>query len=157
MDDLKIEGATLLSVHEAETLLPKEGRVYSAWWWLRSPGTSQNLAADVIDGTGGVYGDGSNVIISDNCVRPALKISSGSSGFKIGDTFSFGGKTFKIISDDLAFCLEDIGICCFRKDYKAFDANIYGASDVKIFIDAWFDKALREYKYGRLPLASGTD
>ena len=140
---LKIKGATLLSVDEAKKLLSEEDREYSNWWWLRSPGYSQGYAASVnLDGS--VHYCGDDVDYADDCVRPALKINLESSGLTIGDTFSFGGKTFKIISDDLAFCLEDIGTHCFRKDWKAPDANVYEASDVKRFVDAWFEKAMRE-------------
>lgn len=121
---LKIKGATLLSVDEAKKLLSIKDREYSNWWWLRSPGYDQYLAASVTDG-GSVHYGGDDVDYADDCVRPALKLNLESSDFKIGDTFSFGGKTFKIISKDLAFCLEDIGTHCFRKDWQAPDANDY--------------------------------
>lgn len=155
MDNLKFEGATLLSVYEARTLLSEEGRKYPHWWWLRSHGIFRDLVAYVLY-DGSILQAG-GIVASEGCVRPALKISPESSGYKIGDTFSFGGKRFRIISDNLAFCLEDIGFCCFREDYKAFNANVHDASDVKRFVDAWFEKAVREYKHSRLPLAPGTD
>ena len=135
--------ATLLSVNEAKKLLSIKDREYSNWWWLRSPGHYQYSAA-IVNLDGSVYYPGYSVNIDYDCVRPALKINLESSGFKIEDTFSFGGKTFKIISDDLAFCLEDIGTHCFRKDWKAPDANDYEVSDVKRFVDAWFEAALKE-------------
>ncbi len=140
---LKIEGATLLSVDEAKKLLSIKDREYSNWWWLRSPGYSQDCAAIVLY-DGSVSYSGNYVNYGDFCVRPALKLNLESSGFKIEDTFSFGGKTFKIISDDLAFCLEDIGTHCFRKDWKAPDANVYEVSDVKRFVDAWFENAMQK-------------
>ena len=139
----KFEGATLLSVDEARKLLSKKDREYSNWWWLRLPGYYQDYAA-YVSTDGLVDCTGYDVDYADVCVRPALKINLESSGLTIGDTFSFGGKTFKIISDDLAFCLEDIGTHCFRKDWKTPDANVYEASDVKKFIDAWFEAALKE-------------
>ena len=140
---LKIKGATLLSVDEARKLLSKRDREYPSWWWLRSPGHYQGNAASVTyDGSVNYLGD--DVDYGDDCVRPALKISLKYSDYKIGDIFKFGNKTFKILSDDLAFCLEDIGTHCFRKDWKAPDANVYEASDVKRFVDVWFEKAMRE-------------
>ena len=139
----KFKTATLLSVDEARKLLSKRDREYPHWWWLRSPGYSRNCAAYVNRGGSVDYG-GFDVSYGSGCVRPALKINLESSGLTIGDTFSFGGKTFKIISDELAFCLEDIGTHCFRKDWKAPDANVYEVSDVKRFVDAWFEAALKE-------------
>lgn len=135
-----IESATLLSVEEAEEYLTKEERKYGSWWWLRSPGYDSNDAADVGSGGSVDYG-GSGVNYGSDYVRPALTINLESSPFKIGDTFEFGGKTFKIISDKLAFCLEDIGFHCFREDWKASDANVYDVSDVKRYVDEWFEKA----------------
>jgi hypothetical protein len=139
----KFKRATLLSTDEAESLLTKKEKAYHDWWWLRSPGMYQHYAANVTSG-GSVnyYGDRVNYVY--DCVRPALIINLKSSNYKIGDTFKFGNKAFKIISDNSAFCLEDIGTHCFREDPEAPDANDYDASDVKKFIDAWFEKTLKE-------------
>lgn len=141
----EIKLATLLSVEEAQTLLTQEERVYDYWWWLRSPGYNQYDATHVnLDGSVSYYGY--SVDYGDDCVRPALKISLKYSDYRIGDIFKFGNKIFKILSDDLAFCLEDIGTHCFRKDWQAPDANIYEVSDVKKFIDAWFEQAKNKEK-----------
>lgn len=43
------------------------------WWWLRSPGYSQDTAAAVAND--GFYGDGICVNIDDTAVRPALWIN----------------------------------------------------------------------------------
>lgn len=141
----KIEGATLLSVEEATALLTEEERAYDEWWWLRSPGIYR-YDATYVHNNGSVDYDGDSVCDADGYVRPALKINLISSNFKIGDTFSFGEKKFKIISDSLAFCLEDIGTHCFRKYWEADDANDYEASDVKEFVDAWFESVMENYK-----------
>lgn len=138
--DLEIHGATLLSVEEAEELLTKDERKYHNWWWLRSPGYFQYYAAYVLP-SGSVLRYGSYVRTDDVCIRPALKISNlESSNLKIGDLFEFGGKQFKIISDTLAFCLDDIGTGCFRDDGEAKNANIYKESDIKKYIDNWFSE-----------------
>ena len=139
---MKILRATLLSKTEAESLLTQRERAYRAWW-LRSPG-SLTFCVPVVRENGTIDYFGGHVSFDFVCVRPALKINLESSDLKIGDTISFGGKTFKIISDDLAFCLEDIGTHCFRKEWKALDANKYAVSDVKRFVDAWFKATLRE-------------
>ncbi len=138
---LKIKFATLLSTKEAETFLTKEERTHRHWWWLRSPGDALTHAAYVYS-DGLVNYRGCAAYYADGIVRPALKIDLGSSGFKIGDKFIFGKKLFKIISNDLAFCLEDIGITRFRNDWKAWDANDYEESDVKKFVDKWYEKAI---------------
>lgn len=110
----KIEGATLLSREEAKMFLSQKGRMYSQWWWLRTSGYyPMNAACVLVEGVVCFYG--ADVDFDTGCVRPALKVNLKNSGFKIGDTFVFGKKTFKIISNELAFCMEDIGNCSFRK------------------------------------------
>lgn len=149
---MEIRGATLLSEKEAKTLLTEKERRYKGWWWLRSSDYGQPYAAVI-------YYDGSVILYSSyaldhtGCVRPALKVNIDNSDFKIRDTFVFGKKTFKIISNELAFCMEDIGMCHFREDWIDSDANDivsdatdYEKSDVKKFVDAWFAKAMRERK-----------
>ena len=143
--DLDITGATLLSIEEAEKL-PLEMGKYDTWWWLRSPGTDSNAAYVYYDGTPRRNGD--YVENSDNTVRPALQIENlKSSNLQIGDTFDFGGKAFKIISNNLAFCLTDIGEYCFREDYRAEDSNKYEKSDVKKYVDDWFNQSVKENNY----------
>lgn len=140
--ELDITGATLLTKEEAEQL-PKRLREYhDYWWWLKLPlpGPYHNHTA-VVDVDGCVYYYG-ELVDFDNAVRPALVISNlKSSEFKIGDKFEFGDKEFEIISDNRALCLTDIGRCAFRDDQDAEDASIYEKSDVKKFIDGWFEKA----------------
>ena len=94
-----------------------------------------------------------NGTVSRNCdyvcyyydVRPVLIISNlESSGLKIGDTFEFGSKQFEIISNNKAFCLTNIGACVFKRNSNALNANNYERSDVKKFIDEWFEKSIEE-------------
>lgn len=142
--DIKIINATLLSVEEAVTLLTKQERTYKNWWWLRSPGLFSGIAAYVLDGG---YGNdyGCNVSHSSGCVRPALNIDISNSDIKVGDTFEFGGKEFKVISDTLAWMhKDDIGTTAFRTDYRQPDANIYEVSDIKKFVDKWFAANCKE-------------
>ena len=144
-EELNITGATLLSVEEAKAL-PQRLREYSNWWWLRSPGRCSNLAA-YVNYDGLVHARGSNVDYTRGAVRPALLISNlESSNLQIGDKFIFGSAEFEIVSKSMAFCLGDIGEHPFRNDWQADDANVYEVSDVKKFVDKWFEDAKESAK-----------
>ena len=137
-----ISEATLLTAEQAEFLLTEKDRKYKDYWWLRTPGKETYNAADVSwDGEISLFG--SNTYYSDDVVRPALVLKD-LNGLIVGETFMFGGKPFKIISNSLAFCLGDIGKHYFRQDCEAADANIYEKSDVKRYIDFWFEKSKEE-------------
>ena len=135
--ELEITEATLLSVEEAKAL-PQHLKKYEDWWWLRSPGYAQCCAANV-NYDGSVRYGGDYVNDDSDCVRPALKLKS--SNLHIGDRFTFGGVEFEVISDNLAFCTSDIGRCAFRRKWGVKDANLYEASDVKRYVDEWFNNA----------------
>lgn len=132
--ELEIEGATLLSVDEADAL-PLRLRKYENSWWLRTPGFNSYITAGVnMYGSVGIYGYSVNY--RSIAVRPALQISNlKSSNLKIRDVFKFGGKEFEIISNTLAFCKTDIGNHRFDNDY-----NDYKKSKIKKYVDAWFEK-----------------
>ena len=137
--NLKINGATLLSVEEAENLLTMEDRKYRCWWWLRSPGDFSDCAASVYGG-GDVYYRGYGVDSEGDCVRPALKISNlQSSNLLIGDVFEVGDWKFKVISENLAWLYEqDIGSHRFDEE-----TNIYEQSEIKQIVDNWFEKEIK--------------
>lgn len=142
----EILGATLLSKEEAKTLLKKDKRTYGKNWWLRTPG-DDNYYACFVNFYGYLDTIGQYVYYDIFKVRPALKIDISTSDIQIGDIFIFGDKEFKVISPELAWMYnDDIGECVFREDWTAEDANIYEASDVKKFVDAWFEKAREETK-----------
>lgn len=142
---LRITGATLLSTRIAEKL-SLDLRKHANWYWLRSPGDFSRSVASV-DYEGYVFNYGLPAYSSHISVRPALYIKNiESSIFKVGDTLMFGGKEFEIISDSLALCSSDIGKCAFRKDRNAEDANDYEKSDVKKYVDDWFNKAIAPYE-----------
>lgn len=146
--DLEIIEATLLTIEEVKQLLPNRLRTYNNWWWLRSPGYYYNCVANVLE-DGYVNLIGNYVGIENLTVRPALIISNlESSDFRIGDTFEFGNREFEVISTDRAFCLTDIGQYAFSKDWESDDANVYEKSDVKKYVDRWFEKVKEtEQKY----------
>lgn len=140
---LEVSGATLLTREEVKQL-PKRLREYGKWWWLKSPGNYYNYAANVFE-EGYVNRFGNYVDIKNLAVRPALIISNLEvSNLNIGDTFKFGDKEFEIIFDDKALCLSDIGQCAFRKNWVASDAYDYEKSDVKKYVDNWFEKATEQ-------------
>jgi len=134
-----ITGATLLSASEARSL-NKEILKADKDWWLGSRGNYVDFAACVNGDYGFVYANGRIVGISFG-VRPALEISDlESSGYKIGESFYFGDHSFTIISDTYALCDDMIGKCAFRKDSEAENANEYEASDIKRYVETWFEK-----------------
>ena len=134
--DIEISEITLLSVEEyraARQNIP----VISEWWWLRSPGSFDYIAA-YVDSGGSVNAYGNYVNYANNCIRPALRISNlASSNLRAKDVIRLAGKTWTVISDDLILCDESVGNCAFRDDYQAHDANVYERSDVKKWLEKW--------------------
>ena len=149
--DLDIIEATLLTVEEAKQI-PERLRKYNTFWWLKSVGYPAGYPSELlcnsvaaVDYKGSIHSKGFNVHIQYFAIRPVLIISNlNSSGLKIGDVFKFGGKRFEIISNDKAFCLNNIGQCAFRKGSGTSDMNEYEKSDVKKYIDEWFEKSIKE-------------
>lgn len=137
--DITVTEARLLTKEEAEAL-PERLIRYPDWWWTKSAWDGIFAIAAWI-----VYGNSSSVDYSRidlwRDVRPALIFES--KDLKVGNKFLFGGKEFEVIKEGLAFCTTDIGKCAFRKDWKAEDANQYEASDVKKYVDKWFEEAIK--------------
>lgn len=152
---LEITGATLLSVEEAKQLDEKILKVGDCWW-LRSPGLYDVDAACVYGDIGSVYDDGRDVRHSFG-VRPALQLSNlEGSGLQIGDKFTFGDRSFTVISEKYALCDENVWRSIFREDWEAWeakDANVYEKSDIKKFVDDWFEKALEKENDNRFVVA----
>lgn len=135
--DLDVLEATLLTKEEAKQL-PERLRKYDNWWWLKSPSRYSD-GAIYVSASGGMSDGG---VFYVGKVRPALKISNlESSGLKVGDKFEFGGQEFEIISDNKAFCLNDIGECAFRQELRI---NVYETSNIKKYVDDWFEKSKKE-------------
>lgn len=143
---LGIAGATLLTIEEAEKL-PKKTRAIGEWWWLRSPGDYRRRVVTVCSDGFVYYDEICADIVCD--VRPALVVLNPESvEFNIGDRFRFGENEFEIISEDRALCTESIGKCAFREEQKARDANRYETSDVKKFVDKWYQNVISGQKNG---------
>lgn len=125
--------ADLLTVEEVEKL-PKSLLRHHGWWWLQSPGYNSHYAAYVRND--GLVSINDGEINSDNNdVRPALRITN-LNDYKVGDDFKFGGKWFRIVDENTALCLDNIGVQEF--DEKS---NDYEKSEIKQFVDDWFDSA----------------
>ena len=135
--DIAFNGATLLSLDEAEDFLTEDERMYSLCWWLRTPG-SYSYYTCYVSSNGYVryYGDG--VSYNNNGIRPALKISN-LGDFKVGEMFNIGSYQFKIISPNLAWLYkQDIGKTVFGT------TNDYEKSHAKKVIDSWYETLLKE-------------
>ena len=154
-----VKGVTLLSADEAENLLTEEQRkcrisknAYTVedssflrnnncYWWLRTPGKDTDYIS-YVDYIGNIHRDGGYVFNLAHA-RPALIIDYdklNNFGIGIGDSFGFGDYTFTIISDKYALCDEAIKLIVFRKDYTAENANNYEYSDIKEYLDGWFEE-----------------
>ena len=147
-----VTGITVLSADETLNLLSGGKRfeyrkcLYKGEpcpWWLRDPGHYENFAAFVEEnGTIREWGRPVNgeMLGENTCVRPALTLSNiESSGISEGDTFKFHGYTFTVISNEYALCDEAIANIMFRMDSEAEDANVYEKSDIKKFLDDWYE------------------
>ena len=139
LKDLEITGATLLSAEEYEKYKIKISSRKDYWWWLRSSGLSESCA-HYVNYCGYVSSRGDYVDNNYTAVVPALKIIL-NSDFEIGDKIKFGDQTFTIISDNYALCDDNIGYHCFREDWEESDSNDYEKSDIKKFIDDWFERS----------------
>ena len=135
---LHITGATLLSAEEAREV-DKDMLKADQDWWLCSPGNIDDYAAFV-------YGDDGYVDVIGGLVenafgvRPALQLGNlESSIYQIGDTLSFGDHSFTVISEKYALCDEIIKKHPFCNDRNK--TNDYETSDIKVFVDNWFDRA----------------
>ena len=136
--ELEITGITLLSKEEYEAhqdLICLKNDC----WWLRSPYSNDVNDAGFVDDYG--YLDIYNVGDSIVGVSPALQICNlESSNLEIGDKFKLKGYTWTVISENLAQCDGIIGYSPFRRDWKAKDANVYEKSDVKKYVEKWWEK-----------------
>lgn len=133
--DVDVIGITLLSVEEARKV-DENIRYIDEYWWLRSPGFDDFLAA-VVGGDGYVYDFGSNAG-NKYGLRPALKISNmESSNLGVGDKFTLADEQWIVISENTALCRRVVGKTEFRKDWKKPDANDYEKSDIKAWLEKW--------------------
>lgn len=130
-------GITLLSKEEYLEHINLISNIVEVWWWLRSPGLIQSCASYVdLDGSRRYnYVDGGS-----GCVRPVLVGNLKSSNLERGAKFNLAGHIWTVLNDELALCDESVGRTCFRKDWKASDANNYDTSDIKKWLYNWAEE-----------------
>ena len=136
--EITVTGITLLSKEEYNACR-KHIKPVDDWWWLRSPGYDQDRAARVLS-DGRVYYGGNYVVSGNGAVRPAVVLQLPESDIRnlqIDDGFEMAGYTWTMIADDMAMCDSGVGCTAFREDWQAQDANVYEASDVKKWLEAW--------------------
>ncbi len=158
----RICGATLLTAGEADVLLKKEERATGRKWWLRTIGNEFNKIT-YVDEEGNVNYDGIDCL-SECDLIPVLQIGATES-FKVGDKFSIGSMTFKIIAPRLAILNKSIKTLSFisKETFDSVINNFYcldpledegldnvgfELSEAKRYLSKWFDeimRALREH------------
>ena len=136
--DLDVQGITLLSVVEAEQV-PENMRAVYGRWWLRSPGYYDYFAACVHE-FGSVHDFGHYVYDGGFGVRPALIVNLKSSNLSIMGKIKTAGHRWTVITDSLILCDDIVGFTAFRVDWRAKDANVYEASDVKKWLENWWEE-----------------
>ncbi len=140
-----IKDATLLSLEEAEQVSEDISK-FEGWWWLRSPGINSIYAAGVST-IGCVCRRGHIVDTMYACVRPALHLNL-SSKLTDGMKLVVGDYTFTVVcGGKYALCDTPVGKSIFHNDCTAEDANVYEASDVKRFVDRWYEDGIKGQEY----------
>ena len=136
--DIDIRGVTLLSVdeyNENRDLIP----LHDDLWWLRSSYSFNDYIAGCVYDYGSVY---NNDVYNDGVgVSPALILNPESSHLNPGDRFDMAGVTWTMLRGNLAQCDEIVGNCPFRREWRANDANVYEASDVRKWVENWAREA----------------
>ncbi len=140
IESSNIKGITLLSAEEYEQFKNNIPPINSDWWWLRSPGHNDRAAIVLDDGTADTY----SVNYGHIAVRPALILNSESSSLKIKDEFEFGEHKWTVISDTYAICNDTIGDHCFREDWRAEDSCDYEKSDIKKYVENWYESCINK-------------
>ena len=132
-----IAGITLLSIDEFKKHW-KNIKPISNWWWLRSPGYTTSRAACVRPDNY-LIEYGCLVSAIDPTVRPALVLYG---SHEIGQSITFGGRAWTVISDTLALTDEPLRDMPFRRDWKAPDASSYDKSDIREYLGTWLIEAI---------------
>lgn len=147
--DINVQEVTLLSTKEyemAKTHIKPIGNL----WWLHSPKDRDYVASIVVEDAasydpyypaedGYVSNVWSTADDESVSVRPALRLNTESHNLKIGDMLSFGGYYWTLISESLALCDTEFCRMGFRKDWDEPDAWFYALSDIKKYLDNWFN------------------
>lgn len=137
--DLKITGATIPSVQEVTPYSLDVRAIPANYWWLKSD-DFRNVPVACCDREGYVDYIENNDFLSDIWnVRPVLTFEN--SNMQKGDRFVFGCYEFAVYTEGRAICCTDIGASQYTDDYTRSDAMDYESSDIKKFVDKWYDLA----------------
>ena len=142
--NIDIKEVTLISTEEYFKYKDNIPNVYDEYC-TRTPGLYAGTIDHVTsysgqqDGLQAICPGGSGVDVATR-IRPLLVTQENVSayGLKIGDELEMLDNTWTVIAENLIFCNDTIGSCCFRKDRKADDSSLYEASDMKKYIDKWY-------------------
>ena len=134
--EFTITEVTLLS-EEEYTAYKSDIPVNSAsWWWLRSPhATYANNAMCVASMNLLDY----HGVQTYGSVRPALMCDLSGTDLLIGDQITLVGYSWTVIANDVILCDDFVGTSLFRADSDALNANVYDASDIKIWLSNWVE------------------
>ena len=131
MTGYKNDKIFLISIEEYEKY-KKHIPYINSWWWLRSPGFYSNCAAHVVN-DGSVSNYGNDVFLSNDAVRPALKISNPEfDPLKIGERFV--KYSFPWIKIDNNLAIAEV-LIAFRRFDK--ESNEYETSEIRQFLKDW--------------------
>lgn len=144
--DLTID---LMTVKEAKYLDKKgyELATIGGSFWLRDKGLPDKAftyrRAAGVGYYGAIYEFGFSVSTNTTMVRPVLRCEHfRKNGLHIGDYIIFGGQKFEVVMKNLALCTDSIGQGPFSKDESRPGADEYEKSDLKGFVDMWFQNAV---------------
>lgn len=127
--DCYFSGLTLLS--KEEYFKNKDHiKLINDWWWLRSP-ENHGYGVHRVNSDGSI--DYFGICSTFGSVRPALVLDS--ANLYVGDKFKLYEHNWTMISERYALCDEPFCSMAFRRYWPAKNANIYDASDIKIYLD----------------------
>ena len=146
MNTNDIDYITLLSIEEYEKAKDYIPHTYNCWW-LSSRGIYG--AVVFVDGYVNRICDKYYCVSKEYGVRPALKIKNEKHigcCYSPGDQIDICGVMWTVLPGDILLCNDIIGECAFRKDWRASDANDYEVSDIKKWIESWWDEKKKQKK-----------
>ena len=128
-----VDEATLLTKNQYLENLDLIG-VRKPWFWLKDASKeASGLVAAVYYGAIVDFYDVDYVF----SVIPCLILND--STLPLGTKITYAGEIFTVLRNRIAFCDKAIAKMPFNRDYLALKPNDYLSSDVKLWIDKWFD------------------
>ena len=125
----------LLSIEEYEkykgVIVPR----LECWWWLRSPGISNNAA--YVGSSGIIYNDGNDINSIYGAVRPVILYDNNViHNASVGTSFVFNGMTWVVIDDKRCWAIAEVPIT-----FREFDveSNDYMNSDIRQYLLDWYE------------------